>query len=76
MLVHTTHLPKTFGEVIRNERLRLKLSQEELAFESGISLTYMGEIERGEKMVSLETIVRVASGLRITAAELLGRAGL
>lgn len=76
MLVQTTHLPKTFGEVIRNERLRLKLSQEELAFAAGISLTYMGEIERGEKMASLETVVRVANGLKLTAADLLIRAGL
>lgn len=76
MLVQTAHLPKTFGEVVRNERLRLNLSQEELAFEAGISLTYVGEIERGEKMVSLETIVKVATGLRLSAATLLSRAGL
>lgn len=68
--------PKTLGEVVRNERLKLKLSQEELAFEARISLTYMGEIERGEKMVSLEAIVRVAHELRLTGADLLKRAGL
>jgi Helix-turn-helix. len=56
--------------VIRN------LTQQKLAFESGLSLTYVGEVERGERMVSLDTVTRLASAMNLTAAELLKKAGL
>jgi transcriptional regulator with XRE-family HTH domain len=65
---------KRFGDALRVERMRLKMSQEELAFESGISRTYAGEIERGEKAATLDIIVRLAVALKMTAAELLAKA--
>jgi transcriptional regulator with XRE-family HTH domain len=52
------------------------LTQEELAFEAQLSLNYIGEIERGNRMVSLDTIHRLAQALKISAAELLGRVGI
>jgi transcriptional regulator with XRE-family HTH domain len=74
MTITSSKLLKRFGETVRAERTRLKLSQEDLAFESGLSRTYAGEIERGEKMVSLETIARIAAALKMTGAELLAKA--
>jgi transcriptional regulator with XRE-family HTH domain len=74
MTLDSSKLLKRFGAAVRAERTRLKMSQEDLALESGLSRTYAGEIERGEKVVSIETIARVASGLRMTGAELLDKA--
>ena len=50
------------------------MTQEKLAEQSDLSLNYIGNLERGEKLASLETIVRVAAALNLTAAELLARA--
>lgn len=58
------------------ERKLRQLTQQELAFEAGLSLTYVGEIERGQRMVSLDTLWRVARALNLTASELLTRARL
>jgi transcriptional regulator with XRE-family HTH domain len=69
-------LQKKFGEALRIERKRLKLSQEQLALEAGISMTYVGEIERGEKMASLEVVVRLAKALGMTGSAMLARAAL
>jgi transcriptional regulator with XRE-family HTH domain len=76
MTINSSKLLKRFGEAVRAERTRLKMSQEGLALESGLSRTYAGEIERGEKAVSIETIVRIASALNMTGAELLAKAQL
>lgn len=67
---------KRFGDALRAERQRLNISQEELALESDISRNYVGHIERGEKSVSLEVLVRLARTLKISVAELIARAGL
>lgn len=52
------------------------MTQQELAFDAHLSLTYIGEIERGHRMVSLDTLERLASALKLTGAELLAKAGL
>ena len=67
---------KKLGDAIRLERNRLKLSQEALAGESDLNLTYMGEIERGEKVASLETLVKIAKGLKISVSNLMLKAGM
>lgn len=69
-------LQRQFGATLRTERIARKLTQQQLAFESGLSLTYVGEIERGQRMVSLDTIVRLATALHLSVAELLARAKL
>ena len=62
------------GGDVRAERKARQLTQQQLAFESALSLTYVGEIERGQRMVSLDTLLRLATALKMTAAELLSRA--
>lgn len=69
-------LQRQFGLTLRAERKARQLTQQELALESGLSLTYVGEIERGKRMVSLETVRRVAHAMNLTGAELLARARL
>ena len=59
----------------RNVRLRRQergLTQEQLAFEAEIDLTYLGGIERGKRNPSLLVIVRLAAALKAKPADLLG----
>lgn len=59
------------GSAIRRLRAELGLSQEVLAELSGLHRTYVGGIERGERNVSLENIVRIAHALKVTPSQLL-----
>ena len=57
---------KRLGERIREERLRLNLTQAQLAESIDISDTYMGAIERGERSLTLDTLVRLVNRLGVT----------
>ncbi|HVU36633.1 MAG TPA: helix-turn-helix transcriptional regulator [Opitutaceae bacterium] len=67
-------LQRQFGHTVRAERRVRRLTQQQLAFEAALSLTYIGEIERGQRMVSLDTLQRIAGAFHMTGAELLARA--
>ncbi|WP_029087517.1 helix-turn-helix domain-containing protein [Brevundimonas aveniformis] len=54
---------KRVGENVRRLRLARGLSQERLAFDSKIDLTYLGGIERGRRNPSLMVMVRIADAL-------------
>ncbi|WP_169891053.1 helix-turn-helix domain-containing protein [Litchfieldia alkalitelluris] len=62
---------KVLGERIRRFRKKKKWSQADLAEKVGVSNTFMGNIERGEKPFSLETLEKIATVLGITLYELL-----
>ena len=59
------------GQLIRNRRLQLKMTQESLALQCGIDRSYMGRIERGEVNLTVEKIYEIASVLKISPKELL-----
>ena len=59
------------GANVRRLRADRQLSQEQLAFEAGIHLTYMGAIERGKRNPSLLVMVRIAKALSVQPADLL-----
>lgn len=59
------------GANIRKLRTRKKLSQEQLAFDSEIDLTYLGGIERGKRNPSLMVLVRIADRLGVHPSKLL-----
>jgi transcriptional regulator with XRE-family HTH domain len=61
------------GKTIRDRRVELGLSQEELAEKADLHRTYVGGVERGERNVSLENIVRIARALQIVPSRLLER---
>lgn len=58
------------GKRIRNYRLQNKLSQEELAEKCGLHPTYIGQVERGEKNATLESISKIAGGLNVPLSTL------
>ncbi len=59
-----------FGNKVRNERVRLGLSQEELASKANVHRTYVGMIERAEKNITLENIEKIAKALNLSISEL------
>jgi XRE family transcriptional regulator, regulator of sulfur utilization len=65
-----------FGAAIRSMRTERGLPQEAFAGRAGIDRSYYGAIERGEFNVSLDTMVKIAAALGVSAAALLKRAGL
>lgn len=67
-------LQRQFGHTVRAERKARQLTQQQLAFDAALSLTYIGEIERGQRMVSLDTLQRIANAFQMSAADLLARA--
>ena len=60
-----------FGRKVRNLRVGRGLSQEALADECGLHRTYIGSVERGERNVTLGTIVRLARVLQTSPSHLL-----
>ena len=62
---------KRLGNRIREERRRLHLTQAQLAEDVDISDTYMGAIERGERSLTLDTLVRLVNRLGVTVDYLL-----
>ncbi len=63
-------IKQRFGARMRELRKARGLSQEALAFASGLDRSYLGAIERGEKNVSLVNIHRIADALGVTPGEL------
>jgi len=62
---------RQFGKRVRELRLAMGLSQEELAFKVGVHRTYLGGVERGERNPSLKNIAAIARALDVTLQELL-----
>jgi len=62
---------KATADRIRYLRRQKNLSQEELALRSGINPVYFGQIERGQKCPTIDTLYKIALGLQVPAADLL-----
>lgn len=69
-------IPKQLGEAVRRLRAEKGFSQFVLAEKADLNANYVGEIERGEKLASVVTAVRIAGALGIKASELFTRARL
>lgn len=61
---------KKLGSNIREQRTKLDLSQEMLAYNADIHRTYIGAVERGEKNVSFKNLYKISKALNITVSEL------
>lgn len=57
----------SIGKNIRRFRTEKKLRQEDLAERSGLSTNYIGMVERGEKIPSLESFISIVNALGVSA---------
>ena len=62
---------ETIGKNIRKYRVLRKLRQEDLAEKVDLSVNYIGDLERGEKLPSIETFIAIANALDVSADMLL-----
>lgn len=63
------------GQRIRSYRLQNGLNQEELAEKCGLHPTYIGQVERGEKNATIESISKIAAGLSLPLSTLFENVG-
>lgn len=59
------------GNTIKNMRESMNLTQEQFAKRCGLSKTYIGMLERGERNPSYLTLLQIASRIEITLNKLI-----
>jgi transcriptional regulator with XRE-family HTH domain len=64
-----------FGRNLAYCRRRAKLSQEELAVRASLHRTAVGQLERGERVARVDTVIKLAGSLGIPPEELLDGMG-
>ncbi|HDR4884565.1 TPA: helix-turn-helix transcriptional regulator [Bacillus cereus] len=62
---------QAFGIILHRHRTTLQLSQEELAFQSGLDRTYISLLERGKRKPTINTIFSLARTLQVRPAQLI-----
>lgn len=70
-----SELTRVIGQRVRNYRTEKGLSQEKLAELSGCHPTYIGQVERGEKNATLESIEKIASAMGVSLSKLFEKIG-
>jgi transcriptional regulator with XRE-family HTH domain len=68
------NLGDKLGSTIRRLRAERGLTQDSFAAVVGVHRTYIGAVERGETNVTLDTLERLATALKISPSELLAAA--
>lgn len=58
-----------FGQAVRQKRLELGLTQEQLAHEAGLNRSYITEVERGRRNLALVNVARLVHALDMTIPE-------
>ena len=66
-----TGIIKTVAESVRRARKTAGLSQEDLALEAGVDRTYISQVERGKRNVTVVVLARIAKALKTTPDRLL-----
>ncbi len=61
---------RVLGEAVRARRKKARLSQEQLAEKADLTRNYIGDIERAEKKITLETLAKIASVLKCRVRDL------
>lgn len=64
-------IKRQLGKKIKELRLKAGYSQEELAAKAGLHRTYMSDVERGERNVSVENIEKIVKALGVKSSDLL-----
>ena len=61
---------ENLGKNIKNRRMALGLSQQELADKVNLSLNFIGKIEVAFSKPSLESVIKIAEALNVTVSDL------
>jgi transcriptional regulator with XRE-family HTH domain len=69
----TVDIRMRLGKAVKYRRKELEISQEELAERADLHRTYISDLERGKRNVSIEDIEKLANALNLSISELLQR---
>ncbi len=64
---------KQFSYILKTTRLQKKLTQEQLAYKSGLSCKYVGRIESGRVNPSLKTMLKISEALGVNITDLVDK---
>jgi len=64
------NIENAFATVLRDLRTQKKISQENLAFLSGLDRTYISLLERGKRQPTLTSLFSISKALDLTLVEL------
>ena len=70
MVIRVTDPRKPLGQAVRRQRLKLGLTQEQLAETADLHWTYISGIERGVRNVSIVNLFHIAVALKIRVRDL------
>ena len=68
-----SNIKTKFGKRVKELRIQKNFSQEKFAQKCNLHRTYISDIERGERNVSIENIHKIAKALGIMESELFGK---
>ena len=69
-IVRKIDVKKSFGETVKKLRNHLGISQENLAERADLHRTYISDVERGSRNLSLQNIERLAHALEVSVSAL------
>ena len=72
---HMSDIARVLGQRIRNHRTAKGWSQEKLAELSGCHATYIGQLERGEKNATIESVSKISAALNVSLSRLFEKLG-
>ena len=62
---------QTLSTNIKKYRLKQNMSQEDLAFQCELHRTYISDVERYNRNISIDNVAKIASALHVSPADLL-----
>lgn len=65
-----SEIATSIGAQIRQLRQQRALSQESLAYKAGLNTSYLGQVERGEKSPTVDTLAKIATALDVNLEKL------
>ncbi|PFO83621.1 helix-turn-helix domain-containing protein [Bacillus cereus] len=65
------NIEQVFGAILQKHRLNSKISQEELAFNSGLDRTYISLLEGGKRKPTINTLFSLSRALIIKPSQLI-----
>jgi len=69
----TTDIRVRLGVAVRERRNELNISQEDFAEQAGLHRTYISDLERGKRNVSIENVEKLAKALNLSISDLMKR---
>lgn len=68
------NINQKIGIAVRKQRLLTQISQERLGEETGLHRTYISDVERGKRNITIVSLYKIATALHISLSNLIEEA--